>query len=216
MALFLLTVVALWFVYDLAGDRAADRREKKRQAEIIATRRRIVGIAPDSPAAFEKLGDAYRESGHPAEAVAAYEQALEMSANLPPEARGAGHIAGSGLENKLRLARFELTHDPEAHGETMRTRQQICRRCGILNAPAARTCETCGEPLPVDSFWDPMKRSDIRNPILKETGLAALKLGIVFAAVMTASWMPLEVKGVLLLSTVIVLAWKFLRTVGGD
>jgi ribosomal protein L40E len=217
MAIFLFTVVALWFAYDVLSDRFADRRERDRQKEIIDLRRRVLGIAPESPAAFEKLGDALREAGHAAEALACYEEAQEMTARLPAETlTGAGLIGGSGLDNKIRLTRFELAHDPAAHGETIRTRQQVCRRCGNLSSYHARNCETCGEPLPVDSFLDSLRRADIRKPILRETATTVSMFAIVLVAVLFASWMPLEVKGVLLIATAAVLAWKFLRTVGGD
>jgi len=217
MAIFLFVIVGLWFAYDMLSNRLPDRRESARQKEILEVRRRILGIAPDSPAAFEKMGDALREAGQAAEAIACYERAQAMATQLAPEAPlGIGTVASAGLENKIRLTRFELNHSAVAHGETIQTRQQVCRRCGNLSAYDARTCATCGEPLPVDSFLDSIRRADIRRPILRETAQTVCMFAIVLTAVMLASWMPVEVKGVLLIATAAVLAWKFLRTIGGD
>lgn len=214
IGILLLASVGIWLVLSLSRDRREMRGDQARRDAKVAERRLILERMPDSVSAHEGLGDALREAGDLSGALTAYETALRLMATQPNS--GAGQVAGSGLENKVRLTHFELTHDPAAQGLTLATRQQVCRRCGNLNGPQERACVTCGESLPVDSYFDAWKRDDHRTKILRETAESLAMLVVVVIALAIASGLSREVKGVLLLSTVIVLTWKGLRRVGGD
>lgn len=216
MSWVVLGIVAVWAVLSALrnGGEHTDRKEQARRRAKADERRAVAERLPDSASAREGYGDALREAGDIEGAIAAYEAALRLAG--AQNGGGLGQVAGSGLEGKLRLARFELTHDPVAEGMTVASRQQVCRRCGNLNGPRDRKCTTCGDSLPVDSYFDTLRRGDHRAAILRETAESLAMLAVVTIALAFASGLPLEVKGVLLLSTVIVLVWKGLRRVGGD
>jgi hypothetical protein len=98
----------------------------------------------------------------------------------------------------------------------MATRQQVCRRCGQLNGPQDRACANCGEQMPVDHFLDTLRRDDVRRDLLRETADFLAKLAVIGIALYVASWMPIEIKGLLFISACAVLSWRFLRRIGGD
>lgn len=212
----LLFSVAGWVAWTYYADRRETRGDDHRREEIVETRRRVAERLPDSPAAQEALGDALRAAGRPAEAVVCYEQALAREAEI--DENGPQRADTSvGIENKLRLTRteVELAGRP-AYGETMATRQQVCRTCGALNGPQTPNCAACGAPLPVDSFFDTLRNHQARRDIGGQTAEFVAMMAVVLLALTIASWLPLEVKGVLLMSTTIVLAWRFLKRIGGD
>jgi tetratricopeptide (TPR) repeat protein len=218
-ALFLLALLGVWMLWDYGRDRLEHRREHQRRTHKATLRREHLARNPDSPAAYEMLGDAMREAGEIEEAVACYEEAREISARTAPgQEAGSGWIPGGGLENKLRLARFELAErsDPAEYGQTLATRPQICRTCGGLSGPQDHACAHCGTNLPVDGFWDTLRRRGLRQDILRETLDMLAKFAVVVVVVVTGSWMPLEIRGALLISAVIVLPFRLLKRIGPD
>jgi tetratricopeptide (TPR) repeat protein len=213
MEFLLLLLVVGWIAYAFASERGQEKREAHQFDEKIAMRRAAVARVPDSAGAVESLGDVLREAGQYAEALACYERAAEMVAANPGS--GAGLIGGSGLDNKIRLTRMDKDSVGGVYGQTLTTRQTLCRQCGRLNGPQDRNCEMCGADLPVDTMMDAWNRDDIRKPVLREVGLGLLMVHIVLLAVFIASWMPLEIKGCLLISTIAVVTWRVLRAIGG-
>lgn len=223
LSILLFLIFIGWFTWSLLGDRRERRQMQRRIAQKVALRRRLTEARPDSPAAYESLGDAFRESELPFEAITCYERARALEAERPVEigSGGTGWIAGAGLETKLRLARLEAAAQATgtgalAHGQTMGTRQQICRRCGALCPAHDRQCENCGGALLVDTMADAWKENRIRRPILREAVNTFAMLFLMLLALSVASALPLDVKGALGISATIVLAWRFLRAVGGN
>lgn len=191
----LLLAVAAWLLLrPLWSARREQRSEEAGHAERIATRRAVLERNPDSSSAHELLGDALRSAGRYEEAAACYETA---------HGRGGG---SEGLESKLRLARM----DAEAPSPALR--QQVCRRCGNLSEAGERDCTTCGAPLLADRLLDTLGIRGMRREIVEIVAMFA----VVVVALALASWMPREVKAVLLLSAVLVLAFFFLRSLNGD
>ena len=215
LSLLLLFGVGLWIAWPFVTDRLETRRDAGRLGEKIATRRALLARMPDSPAAHEALGDVLREAGRPDEAVACYQAALDLEARAGDAPLAMGRASGAGLENKLRLARQEADRGgAPVYGETLATRQQVCRRCGQLNWPQERACVNCGDLLPVDRLFDTVRRRDMRGDIGRETADFLAKITVVMVALYIASWMPLEVKGVLFISAAAVLSWRFLKSIG--
>jgi len=212
--IFLLLLAAAWLGWDYLQDRLAAHRDQERRAEGLRLRRQHLTHAPDSPAAHERLGDALREYGDLPEAIAAYEKAITLMASTGAE--GAGWVAGGSLENKIRLTRLELAQEesPEQYGLTLATREQTCRTCGTLAGPKDRRCPSCDTPLPADGFLETLRRPEFRHSILGEALHAGLLFSIVLIALVLASWMPIEVRGAIAISALIVLPIKLLKKIG--
>lgn len=214
MDITLLLLVAAFIAYRFLSDRAADARQTARDTQKIALWRAALVRDPDSPASYESLGDALREAGRYTEALRSYETARGMMEGH--EATGAGHLGGGGLDNKIRLVSMDVTEElerPKSYQAQVIRRETICRQCGMLNAPDATHCTQCGKGLLSNSFLEAWHRDDIRYPILREVREGAIMVAIVLFALYLASWMPLEIKGVLLLATIIVLVGKGLRAI---
>jgi tetratricopeptide (TPR) repeat protein len=220
LGLLLLFGAAAWIGWGYLTDWRDDQRDRGRTSEKVRTRQMLLARMPDSAGAHEALGDALREAGRIEEAVACYRAALDLEANAPVDARGVAVGAGrggTGLAAKLRLAEGEAGRGGQpAYGQTMATRQQVCRRCGQLNGPQDRACANCGEQMPVDHFLDTLRRDDVRRDLLRETADFLAKLAVIGIALYVASWMPIEIKGLLFISACAVLSWRFLRRIGGD
>lgn len=214
VSVFLLFLVAGFILYRFVSDKANDARQTARDTQKIALRRAALVREPHSPASYESLGDALREASRYVEARTAYETARGMMEEH--EATGAGHLGGGGLDNKIRLVSLDITEEqerPASYQAQVVLRETVCRQCGCLNAPNATHCVQCEKGLLSNSFIDAWHRDDIRYPILREVREGAIMLVVVLFALYLASWMPMEVKGVLLLSTVIVLVGKGLRAI---
>jgi hypothetical protein len=214
MSVFLLLLVAGYIAYRFLSDRADDARQTARDTQKIAQWRAALVRTPNSPASYESLGDALREAGRYVEARNAYQTAQGMMGEH--EATGAGHLGGGGLDNKIRLVSLDISEEqerPSSYVAQVNRREMVCRPCGCINASNASHCMQCGAGLLTDSMFDAWKRDDIRYPILREVREGAVIFAVVLLAVYLASWMPIEVKGVLLLSTVIVLVVKGLRAI---
>lgn len=218
ISLFLLALVALWIAWPYIQDRRADKQEIGRLGEKIEMRRAMVAKMPQSPSAQEALGDALREAGKVHNAIAAYQAALDLEAKSAArgETNGAA-LGGTGLEQKIRLTKLEAdqSHGGVAgYGTTLETRQQVCRRCGALNAPQDPTCASCGETLLADRFFDTWRRDDHRTKIKREVIESLVMIHVVLLALYFASWLPLEVQGTLGISATGVLLWRLLKRIG--
>jgi ribosomal protein L40E len=214
MSVFILLLVVAFIAMRFLSDRADRTPQWVRDAEKIEQRRAALVRAPDSPASHEFLGDALRAGGRYEEARTAYETARRLMEEHEP--RGAGHIGGGGLDNKLRLVTLDIAEEEErraSYRDRVNRREMVCRRCGYVNAPDASHCDRCEGGLLTNTVADAWRRDDIRHPLLREVREGAAILFVVLLAVYLASWMPIEIKGVLLLSTVIVLVVKGLRAI---
>lgn len=212
LAMLLLGGVGLWIWWKSHGaDATAIKRESRAYDAKIAERRAVTERMPDSASAWEQLGDAFREADQYGQAVIAYERASMIQSASPGMSSG-----GVGLDHKIRLSRMEAAQGGAiGKGEAARMGQQICRRCGTLSLPGARTCAACEETLPVDTMREVWEASDIRTRILRDALELTAMLLVVTIAIAVFQSMPLEIKGVLLISTFAVFGWKLLRLIGG-
>ncbi len=215
ISLFLVAFLALWIAWPYLQERGADRQEDDRLNEKVALRRAVVARTPESPSAHEALGDVLREAGKVHNAIAAYQIALDLEAKAA--ATNGAALGGTGLEHKLRLTQLEADQShggPAGYGTTLETRQQVCRRCGALNAAQAPACASCGDTLLADRFFDTWRRDDHRTKIKREVIESLVMIHVVLLALYFASWLPLEVQGTLGISATAVLLWRFLKRIG--
>ncbi|MES2462040.1 MAG: hypothetical protein V4671_15760 [Armatimonadota bacterium] len=218
LSLLLLALVVYWMVRDYLQDSIAGKQEKDQLARRTALRREALSRSPGSPAAHEALGDTLRAEGDFPAALAAYEEALALAKYIPAGTVDGGWLSGAGLENKLRLTRSEMAQrkDPAKYGMTMKTRQQVCRVCASLSLPEDRDCRNCGNPLPVDGFFDTLRHEGIRHSLVGEAIQAGVLLTIICIALLIASWMPVEIRGVIAIAALIVIPMRVLKKIGGD
>jgi hypothetical protein len=203
---------------DIAQSRMEVVRETQRAAQLVALRRRYaVDLAADDPGAHERLGDALREAGYPDAALDAYETSLRLAQTAPQGLTGAGWIAGSGIETKLRVTRLELAQDrdPARFGQTLATRDIVCSRCGNLSAAGARDCPHCSAPLPIDHAFDAIRHDGIRRALIGETGRFTLKL-VLLAIALASSFAIADplLRFTILFAAIITLAVVWLRHIG--
>ena len=208
---------AFWMAKDLLSGPGERRREAARLAEIVAIRRRYVGMASGDPGAYESLGDALRSAGHAREALDAFESASKLAENAPQGLSSNGWLAGSGLESKLRLIRLEIAQEanPAGFGLTMATREIVCPLCRNLSPPKTLECWNCGHALPVDSLADAWTHLPFRKQVLTDaTGFfwKVLIVGIVLAC--TLAIPEPAVQAATILAAAIVLAALFLKRLG--
>jgi hypothetical protein len=206
-----------WIAWIVAQDSGGDREGRARRRQRVLECREAVAQNPTSAAAYEQLGDSCREAGYLQDAISCYEKAIDLESRGGLNI-GAGWIGGAGLEQKLRLARLELSEKehPEEHGMTLRTRQQVCHSCGALAMPGDRNCTTCGTPLPVNTMFDTVRHADMRRSLAQESVHFVIGTVIVVVALFVASGMPILMRISIIFSTAIVLAWRMLKRVGPD
>jgi len=216
VSLFLLTLVALFLSYRFWQSFAEHSSQSRRDTRKIEMRRADCARSPQSPGSHESLGDALREAGRYRDALTVYENAKALMTEAG--AGGAGILGGSGIDTKIRLVRLDIKDDadrPASYVEQVTRRESVCRMCSLVNAPTAKHCTSCGSDLPTDSFGETWIRDDIRKPLLREAREAFVVMAVVLFALYMSNSLPLEVRGTLLFSTVIVLTWKGLRAIGG-
>ncbi|GAB4467423.1 MAG: hypothetical protein OHK0029_39370 [Armatimonadaceae bacterium] len=126
------------------------------------------------------------------------------------------HTGGTGLETKLRLTRLELEQmqDPEQFGQTLRTRQPVCRICGNLAGSNDRDCPFCGAPLPVNTLLETMQHQVIRHEILRGGMWVGIHLGIVGICIWLVGWLPPLAKISVIIASVIVIPLRLLQKIG--
>ncbi len=214
MGIFLLLLVAGYIAYRFVADRADDARQASRDTQRIAQRRAALVRDSNAPSSHEAFGDALREASRYREALVAYETAERLMAG--GEATGVGILGGGGIENKIRLTRLDLTEEaerPASYLAQVARRESVCRQCGALNTADATHCVQCGLDLPTNTFLETWHRDEIRRPILREIREGVMIIAVVLLALYLSSWMPIEIQGLLLISTICVLGWKGLKAI---
>jgi tetratricopeptide (TPR) repeat protein len=216
MGILLLLAVVGWLAWPYIQDRLMYQRQDDRILEKVVNRRHQVTLAPQSPASHEQLGDALREANKLEDALASYERALALEEQQP--VNGAGWLSGGGIEHKIKLTQMELAErqNPDQHGQSLRTRQQACVKCGHLANPGDRMCPTCGAPLPVDTILDTIRDPDMRQMIIREASEFAVILTVIGIALWTTHWLTIQNRMIVLFAAVIVLSFRFLKRVGPD
>ena len=204
----LLLVVGVWWLVEHLQRLSEERRDTQRRQQILALRQRYVGVRPRDPIAQAMLGDALRQAGHAQAALAAYTEAEQLFAGDP---------ARADLVNKKRLVALEVAEalQPSQFRQTLQTRESICRRCGGLNLPQLRECTHCGAALLVEGFWETaVKGGTMRGDLVRSLWPLVLKTALVLLAVACASFLPLEIRGAVLIATIIVVPIVTLRQLG--
>ena len=115
---------------------------------------------------------------------------------------------------KRRLKRALEMQAQQVRGErpTQMHEMRVCPQCQAEVSTSAKTCHVCGEVLymnPIEFF----KQPDVAREWARETAaftIVFLIVGIIFMSV------PIEAKGVLIMSTAIVGAYYFLKSFDGQ
>lgn len=198
-------------------DVVRERTEAKRYEQKVALRRHFVGTHPDSPSAFENMGDAMREAGYLEEAIASYQIAKELVARGGIN-KGGGDFHGAGLDSKLRLTHVELAQErtPEQYESTLQTRPPVCPKCGHLGWPGDRDCTACHAALPVDSVFDTWRRKPIRSAILRETAQMVSGLLIIWAAMLFINALPELLRITVSVAACFVIPLRLLKRIDPD
>ncbi|MBV9849024.1 MAG: hypothetical protein JO250_04970 [Armatimonadetes bacterium] len=183
---------------------AQARREEARQAEERAGYRRRIAQDPKNAGAHEALGDSLRAAGQWQEAHEAYLGALEVSGEEAMTTR---------VEYKLR--QLDLGARERAAHQSPQSQKPppdlcFCRQCGGANSPTRRVCETCGAAFPHDTFREALRDKEVLRASAETTACVL----VLCAALWVASAQPLEVKGILIMAAIIVVAWRFLQAIG--
>lgn len=205
---FLIFVVVGWWLVETLLRHGEHVREENRRKEVLALRQRYVGMRPNDPAAQTMLGDALRQAGHPEAALQAYTEAEKLYA---------GAAAGADLAQKKRLTALDIDvrKSPEKFGQTLQTRESVCRRCGALNLPNLQECAHCGAALLVEGFWETAAPGGkMRGDLLKEVLPIVGKTVLVMIATVCATFLPWEIRGAVLIATILVVPFAWLRNVG--
>ena len=184
------------------------RREEARLQALHDEYRRRIAHDPRNSAAQEALGDSLRQSGRLQEAHAAFLAAHSVS-------RPGDSIVR--LEYKLRQLDLELRQQAERTSSGLFGRARparevyFCPSCNASNPPASRYCENCFRRLPADSFWEAFTDKET----LRATAESFSVFVVIILLLRVFDWFPLDVKGVVIIATVIVLGWRFLKAIEG-
>ncbi|HEY3375936.1 MAG TPA: tetratricopeptide repeat protein [Armatimonadota bacterium] len=175
-----------------------DRSERKRLREMrnedMARYERALTFDPNNAAAHGLLADAYVERGRLEEATTEYERAIA----LDPE-------RSAGERYKLRKIQAQLAG-------AVRKPIRVCEQCSFETPADEAVCRRCGARLYLGFFAWIIQPENLKS-VLKQSGiimLVFLVLGITF------STLPLEIKGCVLMGTLIVGGYYGLRALGGN
>ena len=182
--------------------------ERQRRDAIVTLQRQHVGVNEDACEAWDRLGDALRAAGHPADAIVAWNTADEKAAN-------GGVRVSTDTDRKRRLANLDIIsiERPGSLRQTLHSREQVCRRCGSLNPPALHACAACKASLPA-SRWSRVGTGQHREELLAELLPKACGVAVLIVAIMLATYLPVEVRGVLAISCLLVLPFWWLKHFG--
>ena len=163
--------------------------------------RRAIEINPDNSGAHARLAEAAYKRGELESAIDSWRTAIRTSPHGP--------FAETW---KRALKRALNDQERQGRGESINYADyRACPNCQKEVSVRAKTCPHCGETLylsPVEFLYQP----DVARSWARETLIATivcLCLGVIFMN------LPMEWKGAILMSTVIVGAWYFLKSFDG-
>ncbi|MEO7715765.1 MAG: hypothetical protein ABIY70_06170 [Capsulimonas sp.] len=201
--------LAAWYGYR----KLQARREARRRRDAEAGFRRRIQNDPSNTAAYEGLGDLYREAQRLIEALGAYQKALQTAGDRP----------GAGIQYKIRQIQMDLDASARRSAAPPQGRRlgkardlHTCVFCGASNPLNARTCEECGGELLHDTYLESLKTIWTNEGQRKKMLEFAAVVTIPLLCIAFASNLSLEVKGVLIISTAIVGGWVFLNSFSGN
>ena len=183
-------------------NRYAFKSEVRRlETQDEASWRRLIELNPENSGAHARLAEAAFERGDLEGAIDCWRTAIRTSPH-GPFAEKWKRALKRALEQQARVER----------GESIRYNDyRACRNCEKEVSVRAKVCPHCGDTLymnPVEFLSQP----EVARSWAKETFLFSL---ILFCAGVIFLNLPLEWKGCILMSTVIVGAWYFLKSFDG-
>jgi tetratricopeptide (TPR) repeat protein len=172
----------------LLGTVQSKRHMRQIDNEDIAKYRAAIDRDPNNASAYVFLGDALLKRGSYTAAIAQYERAMSISERFPQ------------LQRKIdRLKKLEA-------GEVPSTRVIVCPQCQLENDGAVKNCTRCGEVLNM-SFVQFVAKKENSTDIVRS---AAPVIAALFVLVVVFSALPLEWKGLVLISSTLVGIYYFL------
>ncbi len=200
---FFLAALLLGIAGYVLGRIVTARRAEARDEEQRAGYRRRIAQDPKNIGAYEALGDSLRRAGRLDEARDVYLGALDAGSD--------DHVQDT---TRYKLKRVDEDIRTRARGGSrvpVVREMEFCPRCGAPNAPERRHCETCRALLPLPSFWDALRDKEVLRSSLE----GVCMIVIVLVLVRLLSFLPIEIQGLLIISTAIVAAWRILQSVEG-
>ena len=161
---------------------------------------------PKNVGAYEALGDSLRRAGRLPEAHEAYLGALDAGGDDSVLDRTRYKIAQ--LDREIRALAQSQGGRRAAVPES---EMVFCRQCGASNPPLRRRCENCHVALPFHTFREALASRDVQIASLE----SACIIVILVVLLRVFYFFPLEIKGVVAMSTIIVSGWRFLRAIEG-
>ena len=201
--------IVLWAIVKDRIDTVRERdAEKQRRLTLVALRKQYIEASDDVPDAWDRFGDALRAAEQPDDAIEAWIKAEET-------AKARGMFVSTDTSRKIRLAQLDIAQRerPGAFGMTVHTHEQICRTCGRLNPAHASTCTTCDAAL-MASTMAATTRGAHRTELISEMLPRLWIWGVLLLAIGLATFLPIEVRGVLGIATLAVLPFWWLKKFG--
>ncbi len=201
--------IVLWAVIKDRVDTVKERdAERKRRETLVSLRRQYIEAADDVPDAWDRFGDALRAADQPEDAIVAWNKAEETAA-------ARGMFVSTDTGRKIRLAQLDIAQRdrPGAFGMTLHTREQICKSCSRLNPAQAASCTECGAALRASSIVAATEGAH-RTELITEIVPRLWIWGVLLLAIGLATFLPLEVRGVLGIATIAVIPFWWLKKFG--
>jgi len=201
--------IVLWAVMKDRVDTVREREaEVKRRMTLVTLRRQYIEASSDVPDAWDRLGDALRAADQPDDAIDAWLKAEET-------AKANGMFVSTDTGRKIRLAQLDIAQRerPGAFGMTIHTRDQICRTCSRINPAQARVCGECSAALHASTIVAATKGAH-QTEILTELIPKLWIWGVLLLAIGLATFLPMEVRGVLGIATLAVIPFWWLKKFG--
>lgn len=201
--------IVIWAIAKDRIDTVCERdAERQRRITLVALRKQYIEASDDVPDAWDRFGDALRAAEQPDDAIEAWIKAEET-------AKARGMFVSTDTSRKIRLAQLDIAQRerPGAFGMTVHTREQICRTCGRLNPASASTCTTCDAALMASSMAATTQGAH-RTELITEMLPRLWIWGVLLLAICLATFLPLEVRGVLGIAAVAVLPFWWLKKFG--
>lgn len=201
---FLLVVIAglagyAWWRIDMVRRAEADE-EQRREGY-----RRRIAQDPKNIGAHEALGESLHRAGRLEEARDAFMGALDAGAD--------GHILDIA-RHKLKRVDDDIRERAQARGRRgpKQREYEFCRQCGHPNQPHRRFCEMCQAALAFSSFFDALRNRELQRSSLE--GICMIAIVLVLLRIL--SFIPTEIMGLIFISTLIVVAWRMLKSIDGS
>lgn len=201
--------IVLWAVIKDRVDTIRERdAEQRRRQTLVTLRRQYIEAADDVPDAWDRLGDALRAADQPDDAIDAWIKAEET-------AKARGMFVSTDTGRKIRLAQLDIAQRerPGSFGMTVHTRDQICRTCSRLNPAQAAACGECGAALQASSIVATTQGAH-RAELITEMLPRLWIWGVLLLAIGLATFLPMEVRGVLGIATIAVIPFWWLKKFG--